>query len=183
MARGFADFKGTFFDRSEIDRRLDRALKRTLSRFGAFVRQRAKTSLRYKNGVSSPGEPPHAHRSANKSRRDKTGAVTIRPVSLLREFIFFGYDANAQSVVIGPALLRNTMSRTRSASTIPELLEYGGAAVIPEDRTVAWQSRGGQRVPIRARGSKPAKYSARPYMRPAAEKETPKFMESLKDSV
>lgn len=184
ISLGVSGFKDSFFDRSAIDKRLDRALKRTLSKYGAFVRQRAKTSLRYKKGTSAAGDPPHAHRTADKPRRDKkTGVIKVRPVSLLREFLFFGYDASAKSVVIGPALLRNTLSRTRSASTIPELQEHGGGAVIPDDRTVGWETRGGQRVPIRARGSKSAKYDPRPFMRPAAAKETPKFMESLKDSV
>ncbi len=98
-----------FFDRSAVIRATGRATRRVLSRFGAFVRTRAKQSIRTKDGVSAPGKPPYSH----------TG--------LLRNFIFFAYDAHTQSVVIGPAKLNNR-------SNAPEVLEHGGIANIPHKR-------------------------------------------------
>lgn len=178
VAITFDAFKGSFFDRKKVTDPVVRMWKRQLSRFGAFVRQRSKTSIRYSKKSARPGEPPRAHRSATRSKTNrKTGAVKVQPVSLLREYIFFGYDPIKQSVVVGPALLRNTNSRTVSAKTIPELLEYGGSATI----ITAVRPRGSIRpAPRQAR---PARYAGNPFMRPAADKETPKFMESLKDSV
>ena len=165
MARGFQlsfdAFKGSFFDRSKIETPVQRMWKRQLSRFGAFVRQRAKTSIRYRKKPSEPGQPPTAHRTSRRKHvNKKTGVVKIRPVSLLREFIFFAYDQPANTVVIGPALLRGV--KRQGSQTVPELLEYGGSVVGP---------RGTMR------------YEPRPFMRPADAKERPKFLESLKNSV
>ncbi len=87
---------------------VDAGTRRVLSRFGAFVRTRARTSIRKKKGTSPPGSPPHSH------------------VGLLRKFILFAYDPQRKSVVIGPTL-------TKESSPAPRLLEHGGDAVI-EDR-------------------------------------------------
>ena len=81
--------KSGFFDRAAVVRAVDQATRRNLSRFGAYVRQRAKTSIRRPPKtatvrISRPGRPPYSH----------TG--------LLKRFIFFAYDADRQSVVIGP---------------------------------------------------------------------------------
>ena len=96
--------KEGFFDRAKVKRSADAATRRVLSRFGAFVRQRAKTSIRKRKGTSPPGSPPYSH------------------VGLLRKFILFAYDARRKSVVIGPTLLRE-------GSRAPELLEHGGEVV------------------------------------------------------
>jgi hypothetical protein len=100
--------KGGFFDRDKVKRSVDAGTRRVLSKFGAFVRQRAKTSIRKRQGTSPPGQPPYSH------------------VGLLRQFILFAYDPQRKSVVIGPTLLKE-------GSQAPRLLEYGGTAVI-EDR-------------------------------------------------
>jgi hypothetical protein len=100
----FQTAKGSFFDREKIKRSVDAGTRRVLSKFGAFVRQRAKTSIRKRKGTSAPGQPPYSH------------------VGLLRRFIFFAYDQGRRSVVIGPTL-------TRDDSEAPRLLEHGGATV------------------------------------------------------
>jgi hypothetical protein len=82
---------------------VDKAQRKVLSRFGAFVRQRAKTSIRKRKGTSPPGGPPFSH------------------VGVLRKFILFAYDSGRQSVVIGPTLIRE-------GSQAPRLLEHGGEA-------------------------------------------------------
>ena len=102
---GFRIDKTMFFDRKKVVDATDRASRRVLSRFGAFVRQRARTSIRRRKGTSTPGSPPHSH----------TG--------LLRRLIFFGYDTRRRSVVIGPTALN-------SASEAPELLEHGGTTTL-----------------------------------------------------
>jgi hypothetical protein len=94
-----------FFDRAKVKRSVDAATRRVLSKFGAFVRQRARTSIRRRKGTSPPGSPPYSH------------------VGLLRRFILFAYDADRKSVVIGPTL-------TKEGSEAPRLLEYGGDTVV-----------------------------------------------------
>lgn len=107
---GFKIDKAMFFDRQKVIDATDRASRRVLSRFGAFVRQRARTSIRKRKGTSAPGKPPHSH------------------VGLLRRFIFFGYDPRKRSVVIGPTALSN------SNGEAPSLLEYGGTTRIRDTR-------------------------------------------------
>lgn len=97
----FQAAKRGFFDRTAVQQKVDKATRKVLSRFGAFVRQRAKTSIRKRKRISRPGQPPHSH------------------VGLLRKFILFAYDAGRKSVVIGPTL-------TKDGSEAPRLLEHGG---------------------------------------------------------
>ena len=93
--------KSNFFDRAQVKNSMDSATRRALSKSGAFVRQRAKTSIRKRAGSSKPGQAPHSH------------------VGLLRKYILFAYEPARQSVVIGPAKLR-------ADSQAPRLLEHGG---------------------------------------------------------
>ena len=98
-------FKELFFDAKAVTSRVDVATRRVLSRFGAFVRRTAKSSIRKRKRPAPPGNPPSSH----------TG--------LLKRFIFFGYEPRKRSVVIGPALLTQ-----RGRGEAPSLLEYGGTA-------------------------------------------------------
>jgi hypothetical protein len=98
--------KKMFFDRAAVMKTADAGTRKVLSKFGAFVRTRSRTSIRKRKKASQPGQPPSSH------------------VGLLKKFIFFGYDAAKKSVVIGPTLLNGT------AGTVPETLEYGGNATI-----------------------------------------------------
>ena len=95
-------FKALRFDSKKVIRRVSKTRRKVLSRFGAFVRQTAKRSIRKRKRTASPGNPPSSH----------TG--------LLRRFIWFGYDSAAQSVVIGPASLSQN-----GRGQAPENLEYG----------------------------------------------------------
>ena len=95
--------KSMFFDRKAVVGAVDRATRKVLSKFGAFVRTTAKHSIRKRKAVSQPGQPPSSH------------------VGLLKRLIFFGYDVSRRSVVIGPTPLRGE-------AQAPPLLEYGGRA-------------------------------------------------------
>jgi hypothetical protein len=101
--------KSTFFDRKPVVDAVDRATRQVLSRFGAFVRTRARSSIRKRKAVSAPGDPPSSHEGT------------------LRRLIFFAYDAARKGVVIGP-------TQSRPGSEVPRLLEYGGEAVGGRDR-------------------------------------------------
>lgn len=92
-----------FFDSSKVLRAVKRVERQKLSRFGAYVRQRAKTSIRPGRGISTPGSPP------------------VRHTGLLGKLILFGYNEAEKSVVIGPV-------QFRIGSLVPRLLEHGGRA-------------------------------------------------------
>ncbi|MDR1611876.1 MAG: hypothetical protein LBT97_03725 [Planctomycetota bacterium] len=135
--------KQLFFDRQAVISKVDAATRKVLSRFGAFVRRSAKSAIRKRRQPAPPGSPPSSH----------TG--------LLKKFIFFGYDADARSVVIGPARLGGN-----GRGDAPPLLEYGGTATL-----------------VRRGKRKQVVYRARPYMGPAFEKEQAKLPAQWRDSV
>lgn len=97
--------KEGFLDRKKIQTLIGRQSSKALSKFGAFVRTRARTSIRKRRGTSEPGHPPYSH------------------LGLLRSGILFSYDKAKQAVVIGPIKLNK-------GGEAPALLEYGGEATI-----------------------------------------------------
>ena len=134
--------KQMFFDKKAVIGAVDRATRNVLSKFGAFVRTAARSSIRKRKAVSQPGSPPSSH----------TG--------LLRKLIYFGFDANRRSVVIGPTPLNRT-------TEAPPLLEYGGRTRL--------KGRKGKAVT--------ATYKARPFMGPALRQELPKLPSMWANSV
>ena len=94
---------GWFFDTAAVLRATTAAERKVLSRMGAFVRQRARSSLRKRKAVSPPGSPPSSHEGS------------------LRKYLFFSYEPRSRSVVVGPAKLNKPGS-------VPHLLEHGGTA-------------------------------------------------------
>ena len=137
------DIKKCFFDRQAVISRVEPATRRVFSKFGAFVRRTAKGSIRNRQRPALPGSPPSSH----------TG--------LLKKFIFFGFDPDARSVVIGPTRLDR-----RGQGEAPSLLEYGGQTTL-----------------VRRGKRERAAYRARPYMGPAFDKEQPKLPAMWRDSV
>ncbi|MCA9251265.1 MAG: hypothetical protein KDA54_09025 [Phycisphaerales bacterium] len=129
--------KQLFFDRAKVIRAVDKARRAVLSKAGAFIRTAARSSIRKRKGASAPGQPPSSH----------TG--------LLKKFIYFGYEPDSDSVVIGPVKLNKP-------GAAPSVLEHGGKTLIQKRR------RG--RIVRRQVSIKP-----RPYMGPALEKEQPKL--------
>jgi hypothetical protein len=84
---------------------IEQGQAKVFKRFGAFVRQTARRSIRKRKRVSLPGQPPSSH----------TGAI--------KNLIQFAYDAKARSVVIGPIL-------GSSRSGAPAALEWGAPSRI-----------------------------------------------------
>jgi hypothetical protein len=101
--------KKSFFDTKAVRGKVDPAVRKAFSKYGAFVRTRSKQSIKRGKGTSRVGSPPIAH----------TGAI---------KFILFSYDEEAKSVVIGPVL-------GGSASGAPKNLEHGGTAIINHKQT------------------------------------------------
>lgn len=149
-----------FFDKPAVMSAVDRASRRVLSKFGAFVRRTARQSirkprrkpvgeltdserLRYKKtgyrpfAPSKPGEPP----------RNQTGK--------LRDNILFWYDRHEHSVTIGASAF--------NSKDIPGVLEHGGSTRLPGGRVV--------------------NIEARPFIGPAYDKEEPKLESLWRDSV
>ncbi len=93
----------SFFDRKAVVDAIDSATRRVLSKFGAYVRRTARSSIRTRKGVSAPMGPPSGH------------------VGTLKRGIVFGYDRESRSVVIGPAPATSVVDRR----ALPAL-EYGG---------------------------------------------------------
>ena len=137
------EIKQLFFDTKAVRSKLDATTRRVLSKFGAFVRRTARSSIRKRKRISEPGSPPSSH----------TG--------LLKKFIFFGYDTQKRSVVIGPERLSQ-----KGRGEAPHLLEYGGTHAV---------ERKGKRRRARVR--------ARPFMQPAFDKEEPKLAAMWRDSI
>lgn len=95
--------KKLFFDKSAVADPAAKARDRLLSKFGAFVRQRSRTSIRKRKGTSRPGSPPFSHEGS------------------LRRLILFARDPARASVVVGPVPF--------AKGEAPQLLEYGGTVV------------------------------------------------------
>lgn len=146
-----AGAKALFFDRAAVANAMDRATKRALSKFGAFVRRRARSSIRSRKRASNPGEPPSSH----------TG--------LLKNNIFFVFEPDSKSVVIGPILLNGRAAG--GELPVPGLLEHGGDAV--RRMFDAKRKRFGE--PRRVH------YEERPYMGPAFEEELQGAAAAFKD--
>ena len=102
----FKAMQSHFFDSTKVTSATGKAARRVLSRFGAFVRRTAKSSIRKRKKASSPGRPPTS----------RTG--------LLKKFIFFGYIPASDSVVVGPIKLNSKVGET------PRVLELGGKTTV-----------------------------------------------------
>lgn len=99
-----------FFDSDKIKEMVERANKQNLRTLGRLTQKEAKESIRKKQTVSRPGQPPTN--------------VTGR----LKKFIRFYYDPQLQAVIIGPEKV--------SDSDAQKTLESGGEVKIPD----SWNS-------------------------------------------
>jgi hypothetical protein len=170
-----ADVKKLFFDRASVERAVDRAELQQLSKAGAFVRRAARSSIRKRKKPSAPGKPPSSH------------------VGTLREGILFAFERRIRSVVVGPVRI----NRTDGA---PERLEFGGKRSIDDrearllNRQIRSLNSAGRDIAGRfvkagagaiqeVDEGQTLNYMARPFMRPALEREAPKFPKLFANSV
>ena len=181
----FKAFKKGFFDRAAIESQLSKQERARLSKIGAFIRRRAKSSIRKRKKPSPPGKPPSSH----------TG--------VLKDFIFFAYDSERRSVVVGPTKTnqRNAFAIASAGrvKTIPGVLEFGGQVGMHEVFLRNRHTGGGEwvRLNFRARqGSyrsafdsqgKPrptrirkASYPPRPFIGPVGRAEAGRFREIMR---
>jgi hypothetical protein len=132
------NFKRSFFSDDDVKNSLDKRTARVFARFGYFVRQAARKLIKKRNRKSLPGEAP----------TDQTG--------LLKQHIYFGYDKDGRTLVVGPAAIF-------ANSFIPERLEYGETYTNKKGETVTLKPR--------------------PYMRPAYEEKEPYLADLWRKSV
>ena len=120
MPKGDFGFEITklFFDKKAVTNKVDAGTRRVLSKFGAFVRRTAQSSIRKRKRISKPGEPPSSH------------------IGLLKKFIFFDYNPDSRSVVIGPVRLSQN-----GRGEAPSLLEHGGMGKVGKHRARSWALR------------------------------------------
>jgi hypothetical protein len=133
--------KALFFDRQAVIRCVDKAILKNLNYIGGYIKRVAKNSIKKasaRHAVSTVGKPPLSH----------TG--------LLKQHIYYAFDPQAQSVVVGPALLN------AKGKNAPHNLEYCGLTHVNH-----------KKFSIRPR----------PYMRPAMEKRQSKIADIWKYSV
>lgn len=176
FGKGLAQWKQFFFDRKGVQVAAERGKVRALSKFGAFVRRAAQTSMRYRKGISPPGQPPSAHKSNQLAALKKMKRARHNG-AMIRELLFFAYDRPSGSVVVGPVGFK-----AKGGKTVPELHEHGGEVpaagrVMLVKNKPGRDERGkfvsaGERL-VRLTGS--LRYPKRPFMRPALDKTLPKF--------
>lgn len=148
-----------FFDRPAVVNAVDRAERRALSKVGAFIRRRARSSLRFRKRVSLPGETPSVH------TRDKAASL---------KNILFAFQPQTHSVLIGPVGLGENQG-----ATVPQRIEFGGVWEVLEEQwkhtknADRWFSVSGRRRadPRKRYRSRRIEYAARPFMGPALEAE------------
>lgn len=172
------EMKSLFFDRPAVETAVARGERKALSRIGAFLRTRARTSTlrrvafkgkranvrRIRDGKASKvqesakaGEPPRV--------RSRDRIATIRN-------ILFAFQPETHSVVTGPVAL-NTRLTGGSETTVPGLLERGGSVNVAQWKPAGssvW-SMGNVRKPGVQNRMTRAQYAAHPFMGPTLEAE------------
>lgn len=153
-----------FFDSPRVLKAVAKAERKALSKIGAFVRRRARSSLRRRKRTSSPGETPSVH--------SKSDRATLKA-------ILFAFNPSTRSVVIGPIGLNQANETGGGRQTVPQIMEFGGTVSIREEQWAntknpdRWfrrdlRRRASERKRYRIRR---AEYAARPFMGPALDAE------------
>ena len=195
-AIGF-EMKKWFFDTRWAKVAVDKTARTVLSKFGAFVRTSARSSIPSSNTVSRPGQPPHSHigapRRAVNRHRKANGAAPIKGGRQGIKDIWFAWDQGHKSVVVG-AIKYNMLSfGTRGEvlhGTLPEILEYGGDIGLMEHQRPgvdSWRRIDFRFARRRYAGHKVRRrtvhIAARPYMVPALTREKPKLPGMWADAI
>jgi len=187
-----------FFNSKVVIATVDTATRKVLSKFGAFVRNTARKSM--KKAPSLTRKPRGKARTDFRRRSSRPGQPPYVRRGQLKRFVLFGYDADRKSVVIGPKALS-------SRPQAPEALEYGGRTKVVSfvyPRRPVQNPRGPLRPEVleRVRANRKVNdevlrrrrqdrmkrmidvdIKPRPYMGPAFERELPKVPQMWRDSV
>jgi len=99
-------WKSMMFTQPHVRQALEWIRYYYLSYMGGYIRKVARNAMKHQVGPSKAPEAPHRH------------------AGLIRDQLYYGYDARSRSLVAGPALIGRLQHH--STITIPELLERGG---------------------------------------------------------
>lgn len=158
-----------FFNTDKVTDKIDRVKRRFLFTFGAYVRTRARQSIKSggkSNKRSKPGDPPKFH------------------TPFLKKGILFSVDTVKESVVIGPVVVPTEFGGPGALSA----LEEGGTVSI---REIIGEQQGGRNSSGRFTAKKKIRFTgrrtrtrikARPFMGPAFEKEKANISEIWRKS-
>lgn len=112
--------KQYFFDRKAVIDAIGIAEARNLAKIGAFIRRRARSLLRRRKTTASAGQPPHVHAEGN--------YATLKNIQ-------FSYEKSRHAMVVGPIKIVSRASEIEgTATTVPQLMEFGGSIVALEER-------------------------------------------------
>lgn len=181
--------KGLFFDRAAVLDAIDAAGKRVLPKAGAYVQTDAKRSMRPARQKPTAALTPEERASFERRQKlYKSGKSKVKPkrplvasepgepprtrTGLIRKFLFFAFDPQTKSVVVGPALLNKS-------SGAPATLEYGGVTMGIVNAEI--MLNGGQRVYRQTEML--VKIEPRPYMQPALQRNQAKVAELFRNSI
>lgn len=166
MPKGFefrAEMRQYFFDRQRVINRIGKENARRLSRAGAFIRRRARTSLKRRKRSSPPGMPPSVH--------------STDPVATLKN-IQFALGPDKRSVFIGPLKLNQVEMSWISlrGTTVPAIHEFGDRVIVSEERykgSEIWFRRDNRYgvSQFKEYRKRRATYRKRPFMGPALKAE------------
>lgn len=101
-----------FFDRPYVIAAVGRKVAAVLARSGGYAKSVMSRGMRRRKAISNPGDFPSAHGG--------------RGNSLLRDLIYFGYDAPSKSVAVGPVLLTPSGSIVSGERKVTKLVNEGG---------------------------------------------------------
>jgi hypothetical protein len=93
-----------FFDQQKVKDAIQAQRRAAMANMGAFIRKVARQSMRRRKKSSAPGQPPSAH------------------AGQLRDLLFFSYDENSDTTVIGPV----KFAGKSGDANVPGLMEFGG---------------------------------------------------------
>jgi hypothetical protein len=170
--------KSLFFDSPKVIRAVDKAKRQVLSKSGAVIRTIARRSMRPARQYSVTEMPEEMRESYERRAKIAKQAGLPRPkrpkapskpgepprvrLGHLKRLLFYAYDPQRESVVVGPERFRKGQA--------PSVLEEGGTATVTG-------FEGGKIVRRRIR------VKPRPYMGPALEKERPRLPLRWRNSV
>lgn len=181
--------------KQNLQKKIREGTGRALDSAGEGVRERAVRSMRHSDQISKPGDPPHVH--SRDPRRSLLNMIVSRE------------EGPPATVFIGPIPISLTRrsSGYRGRQSVPELLEFGGQVQVvqmQDGRRERWDRVSDLRLRLmqrsgRLRGvsrklsnledtnlrSTVHRYQARPFMRPALEREAKSgaMLDRFKDCV
>lgn len=121
--------KDFFFDRPAVMNAVKKGKLRALSKGGAFVRTRARSKLNKTAGkkaiaiVKEAREAGQNIKTAGKTTA-ASGKSPYKHAGQLREFLYFAFDADHESTLVGPTKFK--------AGVTPALMEFGGEEILTD---------------------------------------------------